>query len=120
MYKLCLAALLVFAVPSIATAGGGGAKELGKLWIKNHSKTEVAYCSVDPSPSLQNAGPHDFVKYGGRILNPGESTEYKNMKEGDHMVYCVLKPQGHYPTKHEFNSKKVSTRKGQTVHVKAF
>ena len=119
MYKLCLAALIAFAVPSIATAGGGGSKELGKIWIKNHSD-KVAYCSVDPSHTLQNAEPHDFVKYGGRILNPGESTEYKNMKEGDHMVYCVLRPQGHYPTKHDFGSKKVSTRKGQTVEVKAF
>ena len=119
MYKLCLAALIVFAVPSIATAGGGGSKELGKILVRNRSN-QIAYLSVDPSQALQNAGPNNFVSLGGRILNPGESTEFKNLKDGNHTLFSVLKNPGTAPTKDEFQPRTIATRKGVTTHVDAF
>ncbi|WP_372718770.1 hypothetical protein [Novipirellula sp.] len=119
MYKLCLAALIAFAVPSVATAGGGGSKELGKIRIHNGSG-QIAYVTVDPSNALKNATPDNFVKLGGRILNPGESTEFKNLKDGNHTVFSALKNQGDVPDAGDFSPKTVSTRKGVTTNVNAF
>ncbi len=119
MYKLCLAALIAFAVPSVATAGGGGSKELGKIRVNNDSQL-VAYVSVDPSNALKNANASNFTKLGGRILNPGESTEFKNLKDGFHAVFSTLKPVNVVPTPADFTSKQLGVKKANTTFVAAF
>ncbi len=118
MYKLCLAALLALSVPSLANAGGGGSKELGKIRITNNTNN-VAYVAVDPSAALLNANQNNFTSLGGRILNAGESTEFKNLKDGSHTVIGAVLPTGTVPTPANFDSLTRTTRKGVTTNVNA-
>jgi hypothetical protein len=94
MYKLCLALVVALAIPSIADAGGGNAKAKGAIQFVNNTGL-VALVTVDPSASLQAATTaQQFTARGGRILNPGETTTFNNLKAGSHRVGTALVPPG--------------------------
>ncbi len=87
MYKFCLFALLVVAVPSLADANGGGnTKGVGSITITNNS-TNLLLVAVDPTSSqLSSTSINQFSSRGGRVLNAGASTTFKNVTAGIHSV----------------------------------
>jgi hypothetical protein len=96
MYKFCLFALLVIAAPALASANGGGnAKGVGSIQVTNNNGALVLLVAVDPSSSLLNATTlNEFTNRGGRVINPGGSTTFGNLKVGNHQVLTALVPAG--------------------------
>ena len=91
MFKhLFLSLALVAALGSVAEAGGNS-KSKGSVRFTNRSTTQIALVAVDPSTSLQAATTAgQFTSRGGRILNPGESTEFRNVSKGTRTVATAL------------------------------
>lgn len=92
MYKYFLAALLVFAAPSLASANGGGnSKGRGAIEVRNTSSSQVLLVAVDPSDSLLSSETSSqFTNRGGRIVNPGGRTTFKSVSVGTHELLTIL------------------------------
>lgn len=92
MYKYMIAALLVFAAPSLASANGGGnSKGNGSIRVRNNDSSQVLLVAVDPSSSLLSSTTlSEFTSRGGRTVNPGGSTTFTNVRAGSHRVLTVL------------------------------
>ena len=93
MSKYLVAALLVFAAPSLASANGGGnTKGNGSIKVTNNTTdSQVLLVAVDPSSSvLSSQTVSQFKNRGGRVVNPGGSTTFGNLKVGNHSIAFLL------------------------------
>ncbi|MGV3483885.1 MAG: hypothetical protein ACO1RT_05665 [Planctomycetaceae bacterium] len=92
MYKYLFAALLVIAAPSMASANGGGnSKGVGAIQVTNTDSSQVLLVAVDPTSSLLSSETlSQFTSRGGRTVNPGGSTTFKNLKVGNHQIVFLL------------------------------
>jgi len=80
MNKLCMALLIAFAVPSIASAGGGSTKATGKAESTNNAAID-AYVILDRTAPPAIA---DFAKFGGVVIPPGGKHTFISLKAGRH------------------------------------
>ncbi len=116
MNKLCLALLIAFAVPTIASAGGGGSKATGSITFKNTGTNDV-YVIVDPPAVVTVA---NFFNVGGRLLKAAESTTFGSLKSGKHTYASLSKAAGVVPTDAEIKAAKVvsvNIAGGQALNV---
>lgn len=119
MYKnVVLTMALVAALGSVAEAGGSS-KSNGSIRFTNTSSTRIGLVAVDPSASLQAATTaREFTARGGKILNPGESTEFKNLRTGSHTVATTLVAPGTTTVNvSAFNVTTVSVAKGKRTQI---
>ncbi len=80
MNKLCMALLVAFAVPSIASAGGGSTKATGKAEFTNNATID-AYVILDQATPPAIA---DFARLGGVVIPPGGKHTFISLKAGRH------------------------------------
>ncbi len=111
MNKLCMALLIAFAVPSIASAGGGTTKATGKAEFTNNA-TIAAYVILDQAapPALA-----DFAKLGGIVIPAGGKHTFTNLKAGSHsygVKFSAVAPTNTTPDKTgSFNTTNGATTK---------
>jgi hypothetical protein len=114
MYKLFFAALLVVSAPSFALAGGGGghSKSTGSVEFRNESSQTIGV-AVNPSSALLNSQSTDeFLRRGGRFVNPNSSITIGNVRTGNvRVVYSYEESAG------QFTSRNVDVRRGETAVV---
>ncbi|MFG0261279.1 MAG: hypothetical protein ACF788_02690 [Novipirellula sp. JB048] len=120
MYKLCLAALIMFAAPTtVATAGGGGSKHKSKIVVKNGHHQCPAFVIVDVNEdALRRVQTlQQFKRLGGVIIEESESWTFKNLKNGKHRVYYAIPCGGNLPSEGDFEVAEVKTHGGSTQHL---
>lgn len=98
---------------------GGNSKSTGSIKFTNTSTTQVGLVAVDPSNSLSQATTAaQFTARGGRIINPGESTEFKNLKTGNHVAASALVAPGTTSVSaSDFTTSTVSVSKGKVRQI---
>ncbi|WP_182865160.1 hypothetical protein [Stieleria mannarensis] len=119
MFKhVVLSMALMVALGSVAEAGGGS-KSNGSIRVTNTSSTKIGLVAVNPSDSLKAAtNASEFTARGGKILNPGESTEFKNLRTGSHTVATALvDPETTSVDVSSFTVKNVSVAKGKRTQI---
>lgn len=119
MYKLCLAALVAFAVPSMAMAGGGNSKTKGSIEVFNDSDSTVLV-AVDPSDALSSSTTlEEFMERGGRVLDGGERTEFKNLNAGNHDVVAAFASSSVTPSSFESATLRVNNGQKRVIRISA-
>ncbi|KAA1261361.1 hypothetical protein LF1_39080 [Rubripirellula obstinata] len=119
MYKLCLAALVAFAFPSMAMAGGGSSKTKGSIEVFNDSDSTVLV-AVDPSDVLISSTTlEEFMERGGRVLDGGERTEFKNLNAGNHDVVAAFASSSVTASSFESATLRVSNGQKQVIRTSA-
>ena len=83
-----LALVAVAVMQSSVWAGGNNGKNKLKIRVTNDSDS-LAGVIVDPPSSLDFQDEDEFRDAGGRILEPGASTEFR-VKSGNHNVAAAL------------------------------
>ena len=112
MNKFCMALLIAFAVPTIASAGGGTTKATGKATFTNQA-TIAAYVILDQTTPPAIA---DFAAKGGKVIPPGGKVTFSNLKQGTHtygVKFSATTPTNTTPDK----TGSFSTKNGQTTAV---
>ncbi len=68
-------------------------KGVGAIQVVNANGALVLLVAVDPSSSLLSATTLDqFQSRGGRVINPGGSTTFRNVTTGNHQVLTAFVP----------------------------
>jgi hypothetical protein len=119
MKNAVLSLVLLFAATTVCDAGGGNSKSNGSIRFTNTSTTQIGLVVVDPSTSLTQAtNAAQFTARGGRILLPGESTTFKNLKAGSHAIGTALVAPGTTAVDvSAFNRRNVTVSNGNTTQV---
>ncbi len=117
MNKLCLALLIAFAVPSLASAGGGNTKSTGTITFKNHSTTDTVYLIMSASEAVVSGTTIETFPGIGRTLAPGESTSYTSLKGGKYF-YGFLASRTAPTTLAGAVRRNATVAGGQTLNIK--
>ncbi len=118
MYKFCLAMLIAFAVPSIASAGGGNTKSTGTITFKNTSATQDVYLVLSADRAFVTSTTIANFSGRGRVLGPNESTSYTSLKSSRYHYGFLATPTGVVPTSLSGNTiRSTNVAGGQTVNI---
>lgn len=117
--SIVLSMVCLFALASVAEAGGGNSKSNGKIRFTNTTTNQIGLAVVDPSDSLRQATTAaQFTSRGGKILNPGESVEFSNLRQGPHQVGTALVPLGTTTVNvSAFQLRNVNVTSGRTTQI---
>lgn len=87
MRTLLIAVLALAVAPSMAFAGGGGGtKASGTIEVTNNSQTGEQLAVILDANASDFDDEQEFLDAGGRIIGPGETARFTNVRTGNHRL----------------------------------